>query len=271
MFTLLLFAAGLYGAAVLLAALFQARLLFPSYAVAPAEPLPASATRLTLAAPDGVELRGVHLPPAVPGTNRLLVLVFPGNGWNAEDAALLVHRLWPEADTIAFHYRGYAPSGGDASAKALLADAPLLLATAKERVRPARTIAVGFSIGSGVAASLARRRWIDGAILVTPFDRLRAVAKAHYRWLPVDLFFRHDIDAAADLQQASAKVALISAGQDRIIPPARTAGLRRAVRHLAYDHVVPGAGHNDIYTRAGFARAMDEALAAVLAPPARKS
>ena len=70
---------------------------------------------------------------------------------------------------------------GSASAEALLADAPLVLDAAVQRVRPQRTIAVGFSIGSAVAASLARRSDVDGLILVTPFDSLKAVARAIIR------------------------------------------------------------------------------------------
>ena len=49
-----------------------------------------------------------------------------------------------------------APSTGSPSAKALMADAPLVHDLAVERVKPERVVAAGFSIGSGVAASLAR-------------------------------------------------------------------------------------------------------------------
>ena len=64
----------------------------------------------------------------------------------------------PDDDVVAFHYRGYAPSTGSPSAEALIADAPLVYDAAVARIRPKRVIAVGFSIGTGVAAQLSASR-----------------------------------------------------------------------------------------------------------------
>jgi pimeloyl-ACP methyl ester carboxylesterase len=265
MLKLLLIASGLYLAVLLLFAALQAKLLFPVGAVPAAGSLPHGAQRLATTAPDGARLEGVHIPPLQAPSQRTLAVVFGGNGWNAQHAAELVRRMWPQVDVAAFHYRGYPPSSGSPSAEALLADAPLALAAARNAVRPVRTVAVGMSVGSGVAASLAGSGQVDGAILVTPFDSLSAVARGHYPWLPVDLLFRHEIAAAAALCRSRVPVALIAAERDRIIPAERTAALRRSVSNLAFDRMVPGAGHNDLYDRPQFHHAMNEALAAVLA------
>lgn len=270
MLKLLLIAIGLYLAVLLLFAALQTKLLFPVGAVPAAGPLPRGAQRLAITGADGARLEGVHIPPLQPPQQRTLALVFGGNGWNAQDAAALVHRMWPQVDVAAFHYRGYPPSNGKPSAEALLADAPLALVAARDAVRPVRTIAVGMSIGSGVAANLAGSVQVDGAILVTPFDNLSAIARGHYPWLPVKLLFRHEIDAAATLRRSPVPVALIAAERDRIIPAERTATLRRSIPNLVFDRTVPGAGHNDLYDRRDFARAMDEALAAVLAAASRR-
>jgi pimeloyl-ACP methyl ester carboxylesterase len=163
----------------------------------------------------------------------------------------------------AFHYRGYRPSTGSPSAKALLADAPLVFDAAVERVKPERTVAVGFSIGTGVAASLAKRRPMAGLILVTPFDSLKKVASDAFPWLPVGLVFRHEIDVAGALEGSDVPVAIIAAARDEIIPPVRTDALRPHVPSLVFDRTIPGAGHNDIYARSEFQGAMDEALETV--------
>jgi len=239
----------------------QTQLIFPTHAVAPAGPLPEGSERLELRTADGEMLRGVHIEPtpAVTG-DRNLVLGFGGNAWNAENVAELLHHLYPQADVITFHYRGYAPSSGAPSAKALLADAPLVYDSAVERLRPARIVAVGFSIGTGVAASLARRRKVDGLVVVTPFDSLKAVAQSLYPWLPVGPFFRHEIDSARALKAVRAPVAIIAAGRDEIVPAARTDALRLEVPNLVFDRTIRGAGHNDIYARSEFEAAMREAL-----------
>ena len=244
--------------------LSQADLLFPVHAVPPAGPLPQSAERLLLTTPDGVTLHGVHLKPAEePAGERLLLLGFGGNAWNGQDVATYLHGVFPEAHVVAFHYRGYRPSTGRPSADALLDDAPLLLDEAVTRVRPDRTVVAGFSIGSGVAARLSRRRQVDGVMLVTPFDSLKAVAQELYPWLPVGPFFQHEMAAADDLEGGDTPVAILAAEKDEIIPSLRTDALRQRIRNLKFDRTISGAGHNDIYNRVDFQSALREALEAV--------
>lgn len=243
---------------------FQDELIFPTHAVAAPGPLPANSERVSLTNPDGDRLHGVHIPPAAPaGRARTLVVGFGGNAWNGEDVASYLHELYPGAHVVAFHYRGYRPSTGRPSAEALVADAPLVLDFAIGKVKPTRVVAVGFSIGSGVAASLAARPELDGLILVTPFDSLKAVAQQLYPWLPVGPFFRHELDIVDFLNGTGVPVAVIAAERDEIIPADRTDALRRKAPSIVYDHVVPGAGHNDIYARSDFQEAMRKALEAV--------
>ena len=241
----------------------QADLLFPVHAVPPAGRLPLGAEPLQVTR-DGDTLHGVHFrPTSQPKGPPTLVLGFGGNAWNAQDVATYLHGIFPDTHVVAFHYRGYRPSSGRPSAEALMGDAPILFDEVVKRVRPERTVAAGFSIGSGVAASLAHHRELDGVILVTPFDSLKAVAQDLYPWLPVAPFFQHEIAAAEYLADNDVPVAIIAAERDSIIPPARTNALRKKVRNLAFDRSFAGAGHNDIYHRADFQDSMREALAAV--------
>jgi pimeloyl-ACP methyl ester carboxylesterase len=242
----------------------QDEIIFPTHAVPAPQPLPPGAERLQVRTPGGDTLHGVHIAPAnAERAPRTLVLGFGGNAWNGEDVAVYLHEVFPDAHVVTFHYRGYRPSSGTPSAKALLEDAPLVFDAAVDRMRPKRTFVAGFSIGSGVAASLARRRPVDGLILVTPFDSLNQVASSLYPWLPVGPFFQHEIDAAAALRGANVPVAIIAAERDEIIPPARTKALREQVPNLVFDRTTRGAGHNDIYQRTEFQLAMREALAAL--------
>lgn len=247
-------------------ALSQEQLLFPTGAVPAAGPLPPGAERVEVRTPDGDMLYGVHLPPAVKEAGpTTLIIGFGGNAWNGQHVAEYLHELFPKAEVVAFHYRGYRPSTGRPSAEALIADAPLLFDKVVERLEPDRIVAVGFSIGSGVAASLSRRRKLDGLVLVTPFDSLKAVAQQLYPWLPVGPFFQHELPAADDLADNGTPVAIIAAERDEIIPSRRTDALRKRVPRLMFDRTIPGAGHNDIYSRDDFQLSMREALSAVVA------
>lgn len=239
----------LYVVLVLVFAAMQTSLVFPRALVGPAPALPAQTERLTLTRPDGVHLHGVRIEgqdAAAP-----VILGFGGNAWNAESMALFLHQIAPEHTVVAFHYRGYAPSEGRPSADSLIADGIAIRDTLGEDV-----IAVGFSVGSGVAAKVAEMRPLRGAILVTPFDSLGAVARDSLPWAPVRWLFRHDIDALGALQATDMPLALILASRDEVIPPARAEALVDGVGDKLQRVARLNAGHNDIYNRPDFAPAL---------------
>jgi len=253
-----------FGTVTLAMSFSQADLLFPTHAVPPAGPLPSGAERLEMKTAEGETLHGVHMTPTGQGAgSEALIIGFGGNAWNGQDVATELSRLFPAADIVAFHYRGYRPSTGEPSAKALIEDAPLVYDAAVKKIPGKRVVAVGFSIGSAVAANLVGHRTIDGLILVTPFDSLKAVAADLYPWLPVGLFFQHEMDAATALNDSSVPVAVIAGDRDEIVLPARTDALRDKVGKLVFDRTILDAGHNDIYGRPEFVEGMHGALAAV--------
>ncbi len=267
--TLLLILLPILGYAAICAAVFflQTSLIFPVSQVGAAGPLPPGAARVELRAASGERLTGLHIRPgAGEGEAELppVIIGFGGNAWNADAMAAYLHDLYPVADVIAFHYRGYPPSEGSPGGAALREDALAIFDRARQRFPGRRIVAVGFSIGSGIATHLAARRPLAGAILVTPFDSLAAAAADHYPWLPVRLLFRHEMPAAEDLRGSRVPVAILSGERDTLILPARADALRRAAPDLAYSRVIAGAGHNDIYQRETFRAAMREALAALL-------
>ena len=129
--------------------------------------------------PDGETLaRRPHSAGDESERPKPLILGFGGNAWNGSDVAAFLHELYPDADVVAFHYRGYRPSTGTPSAEALLADAPLVYDAAVERSE-ARTRSSPSASASAAASPPALRgqRQLDGLILVTPFDSLKAVAQ----------------------------------------------------------------------------------------------
>jgi alpha-beta hydrolase superfamily lysophospholipase len=243
----------------------QTKMLFPAPPATDESLLPGDAQRLALTATDGVKLVGIHLPSRANHGEAPLLLAFGGNGWNADVAALTLRDVCPQAEIVAFHYRGYPPSRGRPSVAALAADSLLVHDFAVRRFPGRRVVAVGFSIGTGLAVHVGAHRPVAGLILVTPYDDLTKVAAAQMPWLPVRLLFRNGFDAAAEMRGVQAPVAILGAGGDRIIPAERTDSLRRATPRLAFDRTIPRVGHNDIYRQPQFAPAMREALAALLA------
>ncbi len=255
--------AALYAAAVVAMFLAQTWLLFPTALAGAARvQLPASARRLEARTPDGEVLVGVRIPAAAgkEAERAPTLLGFGGNAWNADAVALHLHGLFPGREVAAFHYRGYAPSTGRPSAEMLLSDSVLVFDRLQQAHAHERVVAIGFSIGSGVAAHLARHRPVAGLVLVTPFDSLEALARDLYWWAPVGLLLRHRMPTADFVRGSPVPTALIMAERDTIVPARRSMALRQAVGNLVFEAAID-AGHNDLYGRPAFAAAMREALA----------
>jgi pimeloyl-ACP methyl ester carboxylesterase len=266
----------LYAAVVAGMYLAQTWLLFPTaLAGAAGVRLPASARRLEASTPDGEVLVGVRIPAAVwegvDDGRAPTLLGFGGNAWNAEAVALYLHGLFPGREVAAFHYRGYAPSTGRPNAEALLSDAVLVFDRLQQaHARERGVVAVGFSIGAGVAAHLARHRPVAGLVLVTPFDSLEALVRDLYWWAPVGLLLRHRMPTIDFVRGSPVPTALIVAERDTIVPARRNAPLRAAVANPVFEAAID-AGHNDLYGRPAFAAAMREALARIEAAPGQAS
>jgi uncharacterized protein len=256
--------AALYAAIVAVMYFAQTWLIFPTALAGLAQvQLPASAQRLEVRTADGEALAGVRIPGKGERAERLPTLLgFGGNAWNAEGMALYLHGLFPDRTVVTFHYRGYAASSGRPSAEALLSDSLLIFDHLQQAHARERVIAVGLSIGSGVAAYLARHRPAAGLILVTPFDSLEALARSTYWWAPVGLLLRHRMPTIDFVRESNVPTALIVAERDAIVPARRSTPLRAAIPNLVFERTID-AGHNDLYDRPAFAAAMREALATI--------
>ena len=259
--------AALYAAVVAAMFFAQTQLLFPTALAGVARVrLPASAQRLEVGTPDGEVLVGVRIPAAEgEGSDGRAptLLGFGGNAWNADAVALHLHGLFPDREVVAFHYRGYAPSTGKPSAEALLSDSVVVFDRLPQEHASGRgVVAVGFSIGAGMAAYLARHRPAAGLVLVTPFDSLEALAQDLYWWAPVGPLLRHRMPTVDFVRGSPVPTALIVAERDAIVPARRSMPLRAAIENLVFEGSID-AGHNDLYGRPAFAAAMREGLARI--------
>jgi pimeloyl-ACP methyl ester carboxylesterase len=222
--------------------------------------------RLAFITADGVKLAGALRRARSP--SRGLLLAFSGN---AEDADWRLRHLggWvKDFDIATFFYRGYGPSGGVPDQAAIVADAVMIHDALVERLRPERVVAAGFSLGSGVAAQLARLRPLAGLVLVTPFDSIEAVASARYPWAPVRWLLRHPFRSDEALRGLDLPVAVIGADRDHVVAPARTQALIGALVRPMLVAWIKGANHVSLYDRVEYRQAFAQALERILAAPA---
>lgn len=222
--------------------------------------------RIDLPTADGAVLHGLVFER--PGAGDL-VLGFGGNAQDAEAlAADLLGRV-PGRHLVVFHYRGFGRSTGAPSQRALVEDAMAIYDQMVTDLAPARVFVVGISLGSGVAAQLARERPLSGLLLITPFDSIAAIARERYGWLPVGQLLKHPFDSAAALRDRPVPVAVVAAEHDRVVRPARTAALLAELPNVVFVRTIDDAGHASIHDLPGYGRAFGEALRALDAVTAR--
>lgn len=223
---------------------------------------PRKPERLELPSAEGDRLSGMLFRGA-PGSTDLVI----GFGGNTQDAEVLGQDLaerLPQAHVVVFHYRGYGPSTGRPSEAAVYADALRIYDALVERLRPARTFAVGISLGSGVATYLSKQRTLAGMVLVTPFDSIEAIAKEQYFWVPVGLLLHQRFASVEHLRGNQTPVAVIAAADDRVVRPQRTAALRQQISNLVFDRTLAGASHATIHHLPAYAGTFKEAFDALL-------
>jgi pimeloyl-ACP methyl ester carboxylesterase len=178
-----------------------------------------------------------------PGPKALLYF-----GGNAEDVALNIDVFAdaiPDRSLFFVNYRGYGGSSGRPSEDGLVADA--LAVFDHVRGHHSQIAVMGRSLGSGVAMQLAAERPVERLVLVAAFDSLVNVARKYFWWLPVDLLLRDRYESARHARAVTAPALLLIAGEDEIIPRARSEALARAFAPGQVQVViVPAVGHNTL-------------------------
>src|SRR3989442_1781045 len=215
----LLLCAGLYLLACVGCASFQRRMIyFP--AVLPPEQVDIYAQSEKLkrwASPSGHFLGWKRLAPTQPVQGRVLIL--HGNASCAFQAGHYADVLQQAAalDVFIVEFPGYADRPGAPSERALDESASEAL---RVLAANAPVYLLGESLGTGVAAHLAGDfpSQVAGIVLLAPYNRLADVAQAHMRVLPVRWLLCDRFPAEDDLREFHGPLAVLVAGQDRVVP-----------------------------------------------------
>ena len=244
MISILAIIAALYLVALAAAAVYQRKLLyFPqSGEVAPADVGLPQARVLNIKTADGETLVAWHIPPA-PG--RPLILYFHGNGGGLDLRNVRFQRLTATGDgLLAIEYRGYGRSTGTPTEEGLHNDAEAGYAEALALgATPRQIVAMGESLGSGVAVPLAARHEIGALVLDSPFSSIVDVAAAHYWFFPVRFLLRDQFRSDEHIGAVHAPL-LIVHGEKDVVTSIRFAERLFALANEPKRFLrVPEAGH----------------------------
>jgi hypothetical protein len=242
--------AGLYALLAGFAFVGQRAMMFP----APREQLEPAFPDTTLErvpASTGRTVYALHAP-APPGAPT--VVHFHGNGESLAHMGWLVARF--RAAGLGFYgveYPGYGLAADyTPTERAILADAAGALQYLHRQlgVPPERTVLQGQSLGSGVAAEMARRGLGARLILVSPYTSMIDVAQRIAPLLPMHWIVRDKFDTARIAADIRIPTLLVHGARDELIPPTMS---QRLVELFPDCRLVllEQANHNDVFTAGG--------------------
>lgn len=180
------------------------------------------------------------------------LLFFYGGGGTLSDVVEICRR-WRSlgANVVGVEYPGYGMSDGRSSESNFYAAAEEVHDYLRRRadLSHSKIIAVGQSLGTGVATELAMRRNVAGVVLFSPYTRMADMARIRAPYIPTSLILKHHFRTDEKIPQLKVPILIMHGNHDSMIPvqmSQRLAGLNPAhVRAVYVD-----ADHVDLLERA---------------------
>jgi pimeloyl-ACP methyl ester carboxylesterase len=205
---------------------------------------------LMLRARDGVPVHALLLPPH---EGAPVIVSFHNNRSTAEDQLPLARTLASRGFGVAIaEYRGYGRANGfEPTEEGLFLDAEALLDELTHRgIGASRVVLWGTSLGTGVAAEMARRGRGRALVLVTPYTSIPDLITNVVPFAPAHEIVADAFDTLTRTASIRLPTLVIHGDQDEIVPfwmGQRVADSITGARFVR----VPGGHHGDLFARAG--------------------
>ncbi len=223
----------------------QKKILFPTYATAPVtdnwQPSGQGSEQAFIDGSCGKLHVAIWRTPAPKGT----IMMFHGNGESLasiDDYVSVFHQLG--YNLMAWDYPGYGRStDGWFSQEMLLQDAETAYQWLAHQVAAEDIHLFGYSLGTGLALSIAAKYQHNPVYLVAAYDSLHHIAKRRFGFLPVDLLFRYPMQTEQWVAKINQPIYLMHGRNDRIIKPSNAEALVAKSNGKAHIEWVENAGH----------------------------
>lgn len=237
----------LYAVIIIFFYLFQSTLLFFPQPLSYSIELNDDTEEVKILSKDGNVLHGwlchdnKHKP-------QKLIIYFGGNAEEVSHMLPIAGMIEGRA-MLLVNYPGYGKSEGRPGQESFYHAALAIYDYAAQRddIDKDNIIVMGRSIGSGPAVYLAHERQIKAAILISPFESIRAVAQSRLPFLPVNLILRHKFPSKKYAVSLDIPLLAFYGSADNIIPPLHTKRLAEYWKGEKKLVGLPSYGHNDIF------------------------
>lgn len=223
--------------------------VFPTYRVSLLPP-PSDVVAWRLTARDGVPVRALELPAQ---SDARVFVYFHNNRETMVHGVAFGRELRRYGFSVILpEYRGYGLSRGAApSEDGLYADAEAVLDGLNARgVGHDRIVLCGMSLGTGVAAEMARRGRGAALVLIAPYTSLPDVVTDVVPLVPASLLMADRFDTLGKSRSIRVPTLVVHGDADEVIPYWMG---RRLARSIAGARLVrvPGAHHGDVFAHDG--------------------
>ncbi|MBX3261768.1 MAG: alpha/beta fold hydrolase [Labilithrix sp.] len=226
------------------------RVLFPAPRLDRAPSIDAPAELVELPHADGSRTAALHYP-AAPGART--VVVFHGNGETIFDNVAHANALTRRGlGVLLVEYRGYGLThGAPPTEEMLYEDGEAAIAyLRRERVPEERVALWGWSLGSGVAAEMARRGHGARLVLLAPFTSVTAMGRRFAPVLPVSLLMTHRFDTLSKADAIRQPTVVVHGDSDELIPFAMGEAVARAIPGARLVRIAGGHHADLLYAEA---------------------
>jgi fermentation-respiration switch protein FrsA (DUF1100 family) len=193
---------------------------------------------------DGEKIVVWHMP-AKPG--RPVILYFHGNGdYLAGFFPRFSEFIADGTGIVAPAYHGYSGSSGKPSEQGLLQDAEAAYAFTSARYAADRIVVWGFSLGSGVAVTLAAEHPVSKLVLEAPYSSIADVAASAFPILPVRWLLKDPFRSDLRIAAVKAPLLVMHGARDPTIPIVFGEKLFALANEPKQFVRFPDGGHNDL-------------------------
>ena len=200
---------------------------------------------------DGSRTVALHYP-APPGART--VVVFHGNGETMFDDRRHATELKRRGlGVLLVEYRGYGTTCGSAPTEEMLyEDGEVAIAHLTSQHVPMDRIALwGWSLGSGVAAEMARRGHGTRLVLLAPFTSAPDMGRRFAPILPVSLLMSHRLDTLSKAPAIKQPTLVVHGDADELIPIAMGEAVAKALPDAKLVRVEGGHHADLLYSEDG--------------------
>lgn len=198
---------------------------------------------IKLSVADGLTLNAWYKPSV---GHKPVILYLHGNAGHIGHRMHLVRQFLSAGyGVLLLEYRGYGGNPGKPTEAGFYEDGRAAMRFLQHEKQSKQIVLYGESLGTGVATQLATEFSVCAVVLQSPYTSLSALARYHYRWLPVPVIDKYD--SLSRIQQIHAPLLMLHGKLDVVVPYSQGLSLFNLANQPKQWQEFPTKGHHDLW------------------------